>query len=183
MPSAFSWPVFVPSALTGSGAGELGVRPFMTSLRKVPGKYEEGVYGVVFFDDYGYAIKVFKRRAEAPKEHLDKVFQSEMAAYTIATQHQKLRALVPEFFGTVQCSQVIDAAGNDISHEFHLSFAYKMRRVEGSFLKLGIEDTQLKAIFNEAGINHTKDASVILDGDSVKCVVDIATQEYELWHQ
>ena len=27
MPSAFSWPVFVPSALSGSGAGELGVRP------------------------------------------------------------------------------------------------------------------------------------------------------------
>jgi len=27
MPSAFSWPVFVPSALTGSGAGELCVRP------------------------------------------------------------------------------------------------------------------------------------------------------------
>ena len=27
MPSAFSWPVFVPSAITGSGAGELGVRP------------------------------------------------------------------------------------------------------------------------------------------------------------
>lgn len=26
MPSAFSWPVFVPSALSGSGAGELGVR-------------------------------------------------------------------------------------------------------------------------------------------------------------
>lgn len=25
MPSAFSWPIFVPSALTGSGAGELGV--------------------------------------------------------------------------------------------------------------------------------------------------------------
>lgn len=155
----------------------------MTSLNKVPGKYEEGAYGVVFFDEHGYAIKVFKQRAEAPKEHLDKVFQSEVAAYTIANQHQKLSSLVPEFFGPIQCTKVLDVTGNDISHEFHLSLAYKMKKMEGQFLKRGIQDAQLRAVFNQAGIGHTKDASVLLDGDSVKCVVDIATQEHELWHQ
>jgi GNAT superfamily N-acetyltransferase len=40
MPSAFSWPVFVPSALSGSGAGELGVRPHkqrMLNITKIAG--------------------------------------------------------------------------------------------------------------------------------------------------
>jgi len=155
----------------------------MITLHKLPGKFEEGAYGVVFFNEHGYAIKVFKRRADAPEEHLDNVFKSEVEAYTIANKHQELHTLVPDFFGSIQCTQVLDAAGNDISHDFHLSLAYKMKKVEGEFIKLGIKDAKLRAIFNEAGIGHTIDASVLLDGESVKCVVDIATQEHELWHQ
>jgi hypothetical protein len=156
----------------------------MTILHKHPGKYDGGAYGIVFFDDQGYAIKVFKRRAEAPEDHLKKVFTAEVDAYQIASKHQQLRGLVPQFFGPVQCAQILDASGKDISHQFHLSLAYKMRKVDGNFRKCGVQDPELKTAFRDAGIHHTKDASVLFAGDgSTSCVVDIATQEHELWHQ
>ncbi len=155
----------------------------MTALHKRPGMYGEGAYGIVFFDEQGYAIKIFKRRTDVSEEHLKEVFQSEVDAYTIACQHQELRTLVPEFFGKTQCEQVFDATGNDISHEFHLSLAYKMKKVDGTFIKCGLQDDDLKRAFNDAGIRHTIDASILFEGETVKCVVDIATQEHELWHQ
>jgi outer membrane phospholipase A len=55
---------------------------------------------------------------------------------------------VPEFFGKTQCEQVFDATGNDISHEFHLSLAYKMKKVDGTFIKCGLQD-DLKRALNE----------------------------------
>ena len=42
----------------------------MTVLSKLPNRYEEGAYGVVFFDEYDCAVKLFKRRASAPEEHI-----------------------------------------------------------------------------------------------------------------
>lgn len=155
----------------------------MTVLKKLPQSYDEGAYGVVFFDEHGYAIKVFKRRADASDEHVNAVFQSEVKAYQVATQSETLRTVVPEFFGAITCSQVLDANGVDISKSFHLAFAYKMRRVEGHFRKCGLLDDDLKIAFNEAGIWHTRDASVLFDEDGmVKCIVDIAMQEHELWY-
>lgn len=145
--------------------------------------YAEGAYSVVFFDEEGYAIKVFKQRTEAPEEHLQKVFQSEVDAYTIASQHQELRRFVPKFFGKLECEKIFDINGCDISHQFYLKLVYKMEKVDGTFRKCGLQDEYLISVFNSAGIRHTKDASVLFHDDAVKCVVDIATQEYELyWH-
>ncbi len=155
----------------------------MTTLLKHPGKYEEGFYGVVFFDGHGYAIKVFKRRVDVPEEHVFKVFQSEVDAYNIAKDSLELKRFIPEFFGEIECKKVIDEADKDISNQFHLSLAYKMRKVDGKFVKGGINDEGLNEAFRRAGIHHTKDASVLIDGNSIKCVVDIATKEHELWHQ
>lgn len=155
----------------------------MTVLHKFPGSYEEGAYGFVFFDEQGYAIKVYKKRVDAPEEHIRAVFQSEVEAYRIATEREELKTLVPEFFGVIPCEKVLDEIGNDISREFYLSFAYKMRKVEGRFIKCGLQDEQLKIAFNNAGIRHTKDASVLFESGVVKCIVDIADQEHELWHQ
>ena len=56
----------------------------------------------------------------------------------IATQSEELRALVPEFFGAIQCEKVLDETGKDISHEFHLSIGYKMRKIDGEFIKSGL---------------------------------------------
>ena len=155
----------------------------MTVLHKHPGSYDEGAYGIVFFDEQGYAIKVFKRRPDAPEEHLKAVFQSEVEAYRIANESNELRALVPEFFGVITCEQVLDEAGNDISGVFHMALAYKMRKIEGVFRKCGLQDEKLKGAFSEAGIRHTKDASVLFEDGAIRCIVDIAVQEHELWHQ
>ena len=155
----------------------------MTVLSKLPNRYEEGAYGVVFFDEYDCAVKLFKRRASAPEEHIRAVFQSEVEAYMIATQSEELRVLVPEFFGAIQCEKVLDETGKDISHEFHLSIGYKMRKIDGEFIKSGLQELILKSAFKKAGIHHTVDASILYDEDGlVKCMVDIATREFELWH-
>lgn len=155
----------------------------MSVLHKLPGNHKEGAYGVVFFDEQGYATKIFKQRTDASKEHLQAVFQSEVEAYTIASCSNELRAFVPEFFGATQCDRVLDATGNDITHEFHLSLAYKMKKIEGEFRKCGLHGDPLNKAFREAGIRHTIDASVLFENGAVKCVVDIATQEHELWDQ
>lgn len=154
----------------------------MTVLCKTPNSYKEGAYGVVFFDAQGYAYKVFKRRTNVSDDHVKAVFQSEIDALSIASQSKNLKTFVPDFFGPIKCENVFDAAGKDISHEFYLSFAYKMKKIDGEFLKTGLKDEALNAAFNAEGIFHTIDASVLYENGAIKCVVDIATQEHELWH-
>lgn len=51
----------------------------MTILEKIDGKFDEGAYGVVFFDADGNAIKVFKKSTGLDdREHVEKVFNSEV---------------------------------------------------------------------------------------------------------
>ena len=155
----------------------------MTVLHMRPGEYGEGSYGVVFFDESGFAIKVFKRKIDVPEEHVQATFKSEVAAYEIASKTIELRPYVPEFFGVVNCTKIFDATGNEISNEFYLSLSYKMKKIDGIFEKCGLQDDRLRAAFNSAGIFHTKDASVLFEDGAVKFVVDIAIEEHELWHQ
>ena len=135
------------------------------------------------FDAEGNAIKVFKNRDDASREHVEAVFSSEVHAYQIATSNELLKSYIPEFFGTIKCDCVLDATGCDISDTFHLDLSYKMKRVNGSFEKTGLNDNDLKSKFDAAGIRHTKDASVLYEDNKVKCLIDFAVEEHELWHQ
>lgn len=155
----------------------------MNILRKIYRKFDEGAYSVVFFDEHGYAIKVFRKRKDATREHVQNVFESEVEAYQIATTNNELKAFVPEFFGIVSYDGVLDEIGDNISDEFYLDLSYKMGKVEGLFEKTGLRDNNLQKAFHDAGIHHTKDASVLYQGGEVKCILDFAVQEFELYHQ
>ena len=152
----------------------------MTVLQKLLNSYEEGAYGVVFFVEQSYAIKVFKRCTDVPENHVNAVFQAELEAYRIASETEELKAVIPEFFGAITCTQVLDNAGKDISDKFYLSFAYKMSKVDGDFKKCGLNDERLESAFRRVGIHHTTDASVLFEDGEVKCIVDFATKEHEL---
>lgn len=155
----------------------------MTKLEKNVGAFAEGAYGVVFFDTEGNAIKVFKNRGGVSREHVEAVFLSELRTFEIATSNELLKSYIPEFFGIIKCNCVLDATGRDISDAFHLDLSYKMKRVNGSFEKTGLNDNDLRSKFHAAGIRHTKDASVLYEENKVKCLIDFAVEEHELWHQ
>jgi len=154
----------------------------MQQYKKIYPSFSEGAYACVFFSD-GFAIKVFKNRTDAPREHVDQVFSSEVRAYEVATSDELLKTYVPQFFGKTCCGSIQDASGLDISNEFHLDLSYTMKFVDGVFEKIGLNDPQLVQQFRLAGIRHTKDCSVVKENGAVKCIVDFAMEEYELWHQ
>lgn len=149
--------------------------------------FKEGAYGFVFFSSDGRATKVFRRRTDANEEHVESVFQSEVCAYKLATSHENLRCLIPEFFGCVSVERITNKEGCDVSSQFFLHRAYQMQRVEGTFVKLGTlaESIRQPVIdnFRSADIRHLCDASVIVKDGAITCVIDFATQEFVLEHQ
>jgi hypothetical protein len=153
----------------------------MSTLRKLEGEYREGQYGVVFFEPQNFAVKVFKKNADASREHIEAVFKSEIDAYKLAMANEKLKQYVPDFFGVFTCSKVLDSSGLDISEDFHLDLSYKMKRMDGNFEK-GFNDTFIEGLFSSVGIHYTKDASVLYKDGKVKCVIDFAVMEHELFH-
>lgn len=157
------------------------------SFIKAPSCYGEGVYSVVFFSCDGKATKIFRKRPDAPRKHVEKVFNSEVRAYQIAQNDKNLRSLIPKFFGCVVVQQIKDRQGNDISSEFHLDLAYEMERIEGHFVKLGnLPSEMTKAVyqlFRLAGICHMCDASVTERCGNIEKVIDFAIEEHVLEHQ
>jgi len=148
---------------------------------------KEGAYSFVFFPTSSTAIKVFKCRTDASREHIENVFNSEIEAYGIATSNPELKNLVPNFYDKVKCEKIEDESGNDISINFHLDLAYKMEKIEGIFKKIGPLPSKLKdpliTLFKSAGIKHVIDSSVILNNkNQITCVIDFAVKEYELYH-
>lgn len=151
----------------------------MVTLHKLPNMYKEGSYGMVFFDLLGFATKIMKRHNDYSDNHVKEVFEAEVEAYKLATRHPDLRLKVPEFFGLVKCKQVLDADGKDISDLFYLSLAFKMRKINGKFVKCRLEGP-LKSLFQNAGIKHTDDTSILKENGDVRFVIDFATISHEL---
>ena len=153
----------------------------MTTLHKLKGRYKEGHYGVVFFELQDFAIKVFKKNSGTTREHVEAVFKSEVDAYLLATANEKLKHYIPEFFGVFLCNKVLNSSGHDISESYHLDLSYKMKRIDGNFVK-GFDDTCIDGLFSTVGISYTNDASVLYEDGRVKCVIDFAVEEHELFH-
>ncbi|MEJ5030023.1 hypothetical protein [Comamonas sp. MYb69] len=142
--------------------------------------YECGSFGCVFFDDEGFAIKVFKNKSNVSRNHIEQVFKFETDAYELAMQDSDLKKIVPTYHGKLLCDSVHDSKGNDISNKFHLDLAYKMTKLSGRFEKKSIEDELVRKKFESAGINHISDVSIATDGMNITGVVDFATQEIEI---
>lgn len=147
--------------------------------------YDEGVYGVVFFDSMGMATKVFRKRQDVDRLHVERVFASEVEAYRIAGSSAHLKELVPDFFGPTTVEGVLSSNGCDISGQFYLDLAYRMERIFGHFCKInsvaGASRENVKQWFRDAGIRHMNDASVVCEGEAILKVIDFAVEEFEVW--
>lgn len=115
-------------------------------------------------------------------------FQSECAAYAIASRHPYLRDHVPGFHGTVVVGDVQDGIGHSVGQQYVLDHCYAMDFIAGDALKSGgLDDTyqHLRTAwqaFREAGIRYVRDASVFAPHDPERFkVIDFATEEFEAY--
>ena len=120
----------------------------------------------------GKAFKLFRRRENtflagvAPH-----VFRSETAALEIASRHPVLKDYVPKYYGPCSIERVVDMRGRSMNWRYWMSLCYGMERLAkdpqerkfGSFFETErwSEMAQLEAAFEEAGIRHLGDASVL----------------------
>jgi hypothetical protein len=156
------------------------------NLVRQAGSHANGCYATVFFVGE-IAIKVFRRRDDAPPNHVREVFNSEVAAYQHSATISELCQYTNHFIGARVVCRIEGESGCDISHVYHLDLAYEMRVLNGNPIKIGELDSNLsqyiKSLFRGAGIMHMSDCSVFLDhaGDLAN-VIDFAMQEFELEH-
>jgi hypothetical protein len=156
-------------------------------LVRGPGSHAEGCYATVFFVDDS-AIKVFKRRGDAPPHHVRNVFYSEVEAYRYSATRCQICQYTQHFTGIITVCSIEDESGRDISSEYHPEFAYEMVWLTGEPIKVGDLEPEfalrIKKLFWDAGVRHMSDCSVFLDqAGELMNVFDFAMQEYELEHE
>lgn len=150
--------------------------------KKYP-NFKEGAYGTVFFTSDDRATKVFKRRNDAPPSHTNDVYESEVKAYELATSNTEIIKFIPQFYGHVLVTKIVNDTDQDISNEYELSLAYQMQKIDGDFIKKSCLSTEIGKLFLKIGISHLSDTSVILDSTGNICwVIDFAVQEHILEH-
>ncbi|WP_292993695.1 hypothetical protein [Nitrosomonas sp.] len=157
----------------------------MLIYEMINGEYSNGAFACVFFDNSGFATKIFFKKKDISREDIEKVFQYEVDAHEIAAKNENIKKYVPEFFGTIQCNQkkIIDSCNKDISDRFHLDLAYKMKKIDAVSEEKGLNDKRLIELFTQAGIEYVKDCSVLIDKDTNTFVIDFATKEHEIIHK
>jgi len=142
--------------------------------------YSEGAYGLVFVDRAkGRILKVY--RARQPLPHSTEVFNAEVEAYKIAMKSDDLKKLVPEFFGARTGLIIMDKDGTDVTNEFYPNLAFEAEFVPGEFRKISFapesEQKQVMELFRSHGINHAIDASITLEGEKIRKLIDFAIRE------
>lgn len=154
------------------------------NLVRRAGSYAQGCYATVFFVGET-AIKVFKRRVDLPPNRVRDVFHSEVEAYQHSADRIDICQYTQHFNGVKTVCRIEDESGRDISHEYHLDFAYEMARLTGEPIKIGdLPDREFaqhfQRLFRDAGVRHMNDCSVFLDhAGELANVIDFAMQEYE----
>lgn len=159
----------------------------MLIMQRRPPHFMFGSYADVFFTSDGRATKVFRHIQEVPEAQVKKVFESEVHAYELAHASDDIGNLIPKFYGRVFVDQVLDTNNSDISGNYYLNFAYQMEHIQGLFVKVGGIPNPLRMDliqrFKAVGISYLDDASVVVNGDRVSCVIDFATEQFEVWGQ
>lgn len=146
----------------------------------------EGALNLIFVDRMQKKVwKVARADRDIPRSHLEKVFQSEVKAYELATNSAELREVVPRFFGVERVPGIVDGSGRDVSIEVHADLAFQIEYIDGEFQKISMHRDYIKLAeaFRSVGIHYTIDASACFSGDRVSKVIDFATEEFELLHE
>jgi hypothetical protein len=141
----------------------------------------EGAYSVVFVDRRGRRIRKVYRVHDVGVAHCGEVFNAEIDAYNIASGLTELSALIPKYFGPCDVPDIVDLEDTNVSGEFHSHLAFEAEFVECKFVKIGEapapELVRIRDLFGRHGINHIIDASVCLDKNVIRKMIDFATEE------
>lgn len=146
---------------------------------------DAGAYGVVFVDTSAMRIrKVAYRKSGVSDHHSRNVFLSELEALKIAERSEVLHLLIAAPVTELKGARVLGREGEDITSMFYSDLGYEAAFVPGQFVKIGTvkgdEQDRVRDLFKAEGINHTIDASVVLEGDTITKVIDFAVREFEL---
>jgi hypothetical protein len=155
----------------------------------------QGAYADVFIDRHVY--KVFKVEPEnglreTPRSVLDQkrrdTFETQVDAYKIAARDAVVAPHVPKLLGVGTAIAVHDAAGNDVSREYHLECSYEMELQQGQAQDLDhLSDNAPQHIKDFAercmqiGIEYVRDASVFhRDYPETFVMIDFGTKEIDM---
>src|SRR5258707_201119 len=101
--------------------------------------FKSGAYAIVCPVD-GKAYKIFMSGPEVPprmtREGRRRVYESQCAAYELASGDEFLRKHVPHYFGAVTVENVIGTGGASIKEDFLLECCYATELLEGPELKV-----------------------------------------------
>lgn len=148
-----------------------------------------GAFGHIFAPPPGErAYKLFRRIEDPDLSHVPPlVFSAETAALEIASKHPLLASHSPAYYGRVEVVRVLGDSGEDISSKYWLSLCYCMERFPpdpderkfGSFFSP--EEWHLMEYldraFEEAGIRHLGDASVLHWRTGQPVIIDFAISD------
>jgi hypothetical protein len=134
------------------------------------------------------AFKLFRRIKEGALAGVAPfVFRAEVAAYEIAQNNQYLRDHSVAFYGQVGVSAVVDRRGRNIGSRYWLDLCYAMQRLPddpeerkfGSFFNDAEGDSMqlLERAFEDAGIKHLGDASVLHWRSGRPVLIDFAVSD------
>ena len=119
-----------------------------------------------------------------PDRILRQLYESELEAYTLVSEHPEVVAHVPSFGGPMSVASVTNTAGVDITSMFLVDCCLKLGRIEGREAKLSnlvdhhVHLRDFCRRLHELGVLFYHDASVFDPGDSSKFVVfDFRTRE------
>jgi hypothetical protein len=151
-------------------------------------RFDGGGYSDIFGIDervYKLYISAANRRCNHDRpSHLENElrrinFQSELKVWEIASTRQDLRELTPVFYGRVQITNVIDQHGKDISNLYLPDCCYSMEWIRGNAQKFDLLSGKYPDViphFQNAGILHTIDMSVIIIKNKIK-LIDFAVRD------
>jgi hypothetical protein len=147
-----------------------------------------GAYADVFSPDGRRAYKLFRQITDDEIAHAQPfIFRAESWAYELAAKHAELTKYTPEYFGTLTISTVLNEAGDDVTGAYWPTLCYSMQRVDadpherkfGSFFETRSwpRFQVIERLFEDAGIRHLGDASVLHWRRKYPKVIDFAVTD------
>ncbi len=159
-------------------------------LTQTAGFHRGAFADVFFFSNEKRVFKLFKNhkhpdvpaeRGHAEDELRRLVFESEKQAYEIATVKKELRMFVPDYYGGCTVTRVGAQDGRNITGLYLLDCCLELQKLEGSCVKFESVRNRfgyVETLFQQAGINHTKDMSAFLGSDGIGIrLIDFAMQD------
>jgi hypothetical protein len=162
--------------------------------------FKHGAYSDIFHIENGRVVKLFISRnhrtnvnqelttpehfKRARDKRRQQTFVSEYEAYEIAMKDPFLRNHIPQFFGRVEISDVLDNEGRSVSDWYLLDCCYALEYIEGDDVKLSEcrrrgwrHISELEEALQEAGISYLCDASLFMSDDVTSFkIIDFAKE-------